>query len=54
VQVGYFAVVLFMVWRTPTVSQPERGGSRREAGQGASTEEQPARQLRSTPDSRHP
>jgi exopolysaccharide production repressor protein len=54
VQVAYFAVVLFMVWRTPTVSQPERGGTRREAGQGASTEEQPARQLPSTSNSRHP
>jgi exopolysaccharide production regulatory protein len=54
VQVGYFAVVLFMIWRTPTVSQPERGGSRREAGQGASAEEQAARPLRSTPNSRHP
>ena len=56
VQVAYFAVVLFMVWRTPAVPQPKRGGSRREAGQGASTDEQAAkvRSLRSTPNSRHP
>ena len=56
VQVAYFALVLFMVWRTPTVSQPERGGSRREAGQGLPGEEKAAevRPLRSTPNSRHP
>ena len=54
VQVGYFAVVLFMVWRAPPVSQPGRGESRREAGQGAPTDEQAARQLRSTSNSRHP
>src|SRR5215470_4739928 len=56
VQVGYFAVVLLMVWRTPAVSQPERGASRRDAGQGAPAEEQAAEvtSLRSTPNSRHP
>jgi exopolysaccharide production repressor protein len=55
VQVGYFAVVLFIVWRTPAVQQAERGGSRRDAGQGAPSEEQPAkvRPLGSTPNSRH-
>src|SRR5262249_7599205 len=54
VQVGYFAIVLLTVWRTPTVSRPERGGSRREAGQGVPTEEQAAKvtSLRSTPNSR--
>ena len=56
VQVGYFAVVLFLVWRAPPVPQPERGGSRRDAGQGAPTDEQAAkvRPLRSTSNSRHP
>jgi exopolysaccharide production repressor protein len=54
VQVGYFGLVLLMVWLTPAVSRPERGGSRRDAGQGASTEEQAAEvaSLRSTPNSR--
>jgi exopolysaccharide production repressor protein len=55
VQVGYFAIVLYLVWRTPRRTQPERGAGAREAGQKAAAEE-PTPQvgaLRRTPPSRH-
>ena len=38
VQAGYFAIVLYLVWRTPRRVQPERGAGAREAGQTASEE----------------
>ena len=38
VQSGYFAVVLYMVWRTPRGTQPERGAGARETGMGAASE----------------
>jgi exopolysaccharide production repressor protein len=55
VQLGYFAAVLFLVWRTPGMPRPERGAATREAGPGASQEEQRTagvRALRGTPTSR--
>jgi|SRR5262245_61767871 exopolysaccharide production repressor protein len=39
VQAGYFAVVLYLVWRTPRRARPERGVGAREAGQKAAAEE---------------
>jgi exopolysaccharide production repressor protein len=56
-QVGYFAVVLFMVWRTPPVHHPERGIAKRETAQGIPREEQTATkvvQLPGTPTSPQP
>lgn len=41
-QIGYFAVVLFLVWRTPHTPQADRSAARREAAQGAAAEQQPA------------
>jgi exopolysaccharide production repressor protein len=56
VQVGYFALVLFLVWREAAISKPERSGFRRDAANGFPSKE-PAAQLRSppsTPKSRNP
>ena len=53
VQAGYFAIVLYLVWRTPRRVQPERGAGAREAGQNTASEEQaaPVGALQRTPPS---
>lgn len=43
VQVGYFAVVLFLVWRTPTPPAQERGTAARDGARGIVVEEQSAK-----------
>jgi exopolysaccharide production repressor protein len=47
VQVGYFAVVLFMVWRAPRPA--ERGVGKHEATQAAPAEEQAAAKVARVP-----
>jgi exopolysaccharide production repressor protein len=39
VQAGYFALVLFLVWRAPAIAKPERSGSGRDAAKGPPSEE---------------
>jgi exopolysaccharide production repressor protein len=49
VQVGYFAVVLFMVWRAPRSAELDRGVSKHQAPQGAPSEEQSATDVARVP-----
>ena len=53
VQAGYFAAVLYLVWRTPKRAQPERGAALRDAGQNPAADEKSAQvgALRRTPPS---
>jgi exopolysaccharide production repressor protein len=51
VQVGYFAVVLFMVWKAPRSAELDRGVGRQEAAQGAPGEEQSATKVAGVPTS---
>jgi exopolysaccharide production repressor protein len=53
VQAGYFAVVLYLVWRTPSRARPERDAGLREAEQNPAADENAAQvgALRRTPPS---
>jgi exopolysaccharide production repressor protein len=59
-QVGYFAAVLYLVWRTPPAERPERGLVNRDSALAAPKEEQPAANIGglptrpTTPSSPHP
>jgi len=57
VQVGYFACVLFLVWRSRAVQKGDAGTSKAEAAQGLAKDEKPAgeaNRLPSVPRSGHP
>jgi exopolysaccharide production repressor protein len=50
VQIGYFAVVLFMVWKAPSHPvQADRGTTKQETAQGAPGEEQAAAKVARVP-----